>query len=83
MTRQPSRAEIKSVALLIRQSATEIAIAMIRSGQFVVGAPGTSTDDLAYYSVLAAKAIALQSFHVAPGLIEAIERQVDTAEEKA
>ena len=80
-TRQPSRGEIKSVALLIRQSATEIAIAMIRSGQFVVGAPGTSTDDLAYYSVLAAKAITLQAFHAAPGTIKAVEWQVNEAEE--
>jgi hypothetical protein len=84
MTTQPrpiSRSEIKSVALIIRQSAVEIAIAMIRSGQFVVGAPGSNSEDLAYYSVLIAKSITLQAFHAAPGTIKAVEWQVDEAEE--
>jgi hypothetical protein len=75
--RKTTKAEIKSVALLIRESATEIAIAMIRSGQFVVGAPGTSTDDLGYYAVRAAEAIAVQSFHVAPRIVRTIEDSIN------
>jgi hypothetical protein len=71
-----TKAEIKSVALLIRESATEVAIAMIRSGQYVVGSPGSRTEDLAYYAVLVAQSIAIQSFRVAESTTEKIERDI-------
>jgi hypothetical protein len=74
--RKTTKAEIKSVALLIRESATEIAIAMIRSGQWEVNGPGSRIEDLAVLAVAVASEIALQSFQIAPIVIDGVERNI-------
>jgi hypothetical protein len=80
--RQPSREEIKSVALLIRQSATDIAIAMINSGQWGVNSHGVRSADWAFLAVEIARAISIRSFEVAPDIIETIDRQANEGDRR-
>jgi hypothetical protein len=56
---------------------------MINSGQWGVNSHGVRSADWAFLAVEIAKAIAVRSFEVAPGIIETIERQRKTTEGEA
>jgi hypothetical protein len=74
--RKTTKAEIKSVGLIIQENAKDIAIALIRSRQFTVSPDGTGNMNLALLAVGIAGAIACRSFQVAPRVIDEVERNI-------